>query len=82
MKSLISLILVSVILVFSHTAFAKKKQTRKTQEVTFDGSDIDGQTRRPDGAYVNPKKGIKFLPLYKVNKKLDDSIKDSVEFVR
>ena len=74
-------ILLTITALFS-TAFAKKKTTRKTQEVVFDGSDIEGQTRNPDGAYVNPKKSIKFLPLYKVNKKLDESIKDSVEFVR
>ncbi len=82
MKAVFVLTILSLVISFSVSAEAKKKKVRKTQEVSFDGSDIDGQTRRPDGAYLNPKKGIKFLPLYKVNKKLDDAIKDSVEFVR
>lgn len=51
-------------------AFAteKKKVYKKTQEVSFDATDVDGLVRSPDGAYLNQKKGVKFLPLYKVEK--------------
>lgn len=74
----------SIILSFFSSAFAKEKQSKfkKTQEISFDGQDIDGQSRSPDGSFVNPQKGIKFMPLYKLDKKLERSIKESVEFVR
>lgn len=78
------ILILTLSLTFSFAAFAKPKQSKykKTQEVSFDGQDIDGQSRSPDGAYVNPQKGIKFMPLYKLDKKLEKSIKESVEFVR
>jgi hypothetical protein len=64
-------------------AEAKKKTSfRKTQEVSFDGADVDGLVRSPDGAYLHQKKGIKFLPLYKVDKTFDRDIKSSVDYVK
>jgi ethanolamine utilization protein EutP (predicted NTPase) len=45
----------------------KKVSYRKTQEVNFDETDIDGQVRSPDGAYLLQKRGVQFMPLYKVN---------------
>ena len=77
------ILIVILALMFSATALAeKRKSTRKTQEVNFDGADIDGQVRSPDGAYVQQKKGIKFLPVYKVEKRFDKNIKESVEYLR
>jgi ethanolamine utilization protein EutP (predicted NTPase) len=67
----------------AHAEGKKKNVTyRKTQEVTFEAQDIDGTVRSPDGAYVNPKKGVKFMPLYKVDKRFDRDIKDSVEYLK
>lgn len=66
----------------SSTGFAKKVQYRKVQEVSFDGSDVDGQVRNPDGAYLVQKRGLDFLPLYKVKRNFDDSLKDSVEYLK
>lgn len=60
----------------------KKKPTKKTQEVNFEGSDVDGVVRSPDGAYLSQKKSMKFLPLYNVKKNFDREIKSSVEYVR
>lgn len=60
----------------------KKVQYRKTQEVNFDGSDIDGQVRSPDGAYLLQKRGVRFMPLYKVNNQFEKNILESVEFLR
>ena len=70
MKSL-SLIL-GLLLIASSSALAegkagKKVVYRKTQAVSFDGSDVDGVVRSPDGAYLLKKRGVKFVPLYKVN---------------
>ena len=67
----------------AHGADGKKKATyKKTQEVSFEAADIDGLARTPDGAYVNQKKGVKFLPLYKVDKSFDREIKNSPEYLR
>lgn len=60
----------------------KKVQYRKTQEVDFDGTDIDGQVRSPDGAYLLQKRGVRFLPLYKVNNGFEKNILDSVEYLK
>jgi hypothetical protein len=60
----------------------KKVEYRKTQEVSFDAQDVDGQVRTPDGSFVNPQKGVRFMPLYKIDKRFDKAIKDSPEFVR
>jgi hypothetical protein len=61
---------------------APKKTYKKTQEVSFDGSDVDGVVRSPDGAYLSQKKGMKFLPLYNVKKNFEKEVKSSVEYVR
>ncbi len=84
MKSIIAVLL---IFTFSISAFAEEKKKknvtyRKTQEVSFDGSDVEGTMRSPDGAYLLQKQGVKFMPLYKVNKQFDKHIKESVEYLR
>lgn len=82
MRKLILLSLSLSIVFTTSTVFAKKVKYRKSQEVNFDGSDVDGQVRNPDGAYLVQKRGIDFVPLYKVRKNFDDSIKDSVNHVK
>jgi hypothetical protein len=88
MRYLIALL---TLLAFSSTSIAadapkaetKKKVTyRKTQEVNFDETDIDGQVRSPDGAYLLQKRGVQFLPLYKVNNQFEKNILESVEYLR
>ena len=70
-------------LLTSSTGWAKKTvEYRKTQDVNFDAVDVDGTVRNPDGAYLVQKRGIDFVPLYKVRKNFDDSIKESVEYVK
>lgn len=71
-----------VLLVISIPAFAQKVKYRKTQEVNFDGSNIDGKVRNPNGAYVVQRRGIDFVPIYKVRESFDKSIKESVEYLR
>jgi hypothetical protein len=66
----------------SESKTGKKVTYRKTQEVSFDGSDIDGQVRSPDGAYLLQKRGVKFMPLYKVNNQFEKNILESVEYLR
>ena len=76
------LLLSALVLLTSSTVFAKKVTFRKSQTVNFDGSDVDGQVRNPDGSYLVQKRGIDFMPLYKVRKNFDDNIKESVEYVQ
>lgn len=81
-----SLLLCILILFKTQFVFAepniKKVGGKKTQEVSFDAADIDGVVRSPDGAYLLQKQGVKFMPLYKVNKQVERNIKASVEYLR
>lgn len=81
MRQLLTLVLMGA-LFMSFSVFAKKVKYRKTQEINFDGSSIDGQRRSPDGAYLHQKRGVKFIPLYRVNLQLEKNISDSVEYLR
>jgi hypothetical protein len=77
------ILMLAMFLVTLDASAAKKKSGyKKTQEVTFESTEIDGLARSPDGAYVNQKKGVKFLPLYKVDKSFDREIKKSPEYLR
>jgi hypothetical protein len=74
--------ILTITLVITVQAAEKKKVFKKTQEVNFESTDVDGLVRSPDGAYLNQKKGVKFLPLYKVEKAFDREIKNSVDYLR
>ncbi len=63
-------------------AAKKNVSFRKTQEHNFDETDIDGQVRTPDGAYLLQKRGVQFLPLYKVNNQFEKNILESVEYLK
>lgn len=80
------LIIILSILLMADKAIAvthhKSVKYRKTQEVNFDGTDIDGEVRSPDGAYLLQKRGVKFLPLYKIDLKLKKHIIGSVDYMR
>lgn len=60
---------------------AKKKSYRKVQEVNFSEMSLKGSIRNPDGSYLVQKKGIKFLPLYEVQKNFDEKIRKSSRLV-
>jgi hypothetical protein len=59
----------------------KKKSYRKVQEVNFSEMSLKGSIRNPDGSYLVQKKGIKFLPLYEVQKNFDEKIRKSSRLV-
>lgn len=63
-------------------AQGSKKYKKGRQEVSFDAADIDGVARNPNASYLVQKRGIDFLPLYKVREAYDDSIKDSLDYLR
>lgn len=65
-----------------HAETKKRVEYRKTQEVHFEGSEVDGMVRTPDGAYMVEKKGVQFMPLYKVRQQFDQNIKESVDYLR
>lgn len=63
-------------------SFAKSKTLRKVQEVNFAEMDLKGTVRNPDGAYLVQKRGIKFMPLYDIQKDMDAKIRESAQYVR
>lgn len=78
----VSLVLLMCLFLIGGTAQAKTKTIRKVQEVNFSELNMKGTVRNPDGAYLVQKRGIKFMPLYDVQKDMDAKIRDSVQFVR
>ena len=81
MKILMSLSLI-IFLSFSASAQTKKKTVRKVQEVNFGEMSLKGTIRNPDGAFLVQKKGLKFLPLYDVQKDMDARIREASFYVR
>ena len=65
----------------SNTAQAKTKVLRKVQEVNFSETSLKGTVRNPDGAFLVQKRGIKFMPLYDLQKDMDMKIRNSVTYV-
>ncbi len=78
MRAFIIVLSMSIVL----PAFSKNVIYRKKQNVSFDGASVDGVSRNPDGAYLMQKRGLKFIPLYKVKNKFDSEIKESVDYLR
>lgn len=73
----------ALILSFSSESFAQeKKKFKKRQEVSFDGADVDGLARSPNASYLVQRRGVDFLPLYKVRESFDESIKESLDYLR
>lgn len=66
----------------THEAKKKNVTYRKTQEHNFDETDIDGQVRSPDGAYLLQKRGVQFIPLYQVNNQFEKNILESVDYLK
>lgn len=77
-----SLVLLGIVILLSGATQAKTKNIRKVQEVNFAELNLKGTIRNPDGAYLVQKRGIKFMPLYDVQKDMDAKIRESVQYVR
>lgn len=73
---------VSVAVAESEPTAKKKIIYRKKQKVSFDGMDVDGKSRTPDGVYVNEKRGVDFMPLFQNKNNFSDKIIKSVEHLR
>ncbi|MBO9665542.1 MAG: hypothetical protein J7501_01850 [Bdellovibrio sp.] len=80
MKTIIHLMTVFILL-GSTTALAKTRTVRKVQEVNFGDMNLKGTIRNPDGAYLVQKRGIKFMPLYDVQKDMDGRIRESALYL-
>ncbi len=76
--------IIFVLAFFSLKAFSDQTQkvNRKTQKVDFESETIDGQARTPDGSYVVQKRGVDFVPLYKVRENFDESIRQSAHYLK
>lgn len=73
--------MIAFILLGSATVDAKTKTVRKVQEVNFGEMNLKGTIRNPDGAYLVQKRGIKFMPLYDVQKDMDSRIRESALYL-
>ena len=82
MRTLITSLFLVVLCLSMPAEANKKKQVRKTQEINFDGIDIDGKAKNPDAAYLNQRKGVEFLPVYKVRTGFETRVKESIEYMR
>ena len=80
MKTFIQM-MIAFLLLGSSTAFAKQRTVRKVQEVNFCEMKLKGTIRNPDGAYLVQKRGIKFMPLYDVQKDMDGRIRESALYL-
>jgi len=78
-KNNLNLILL-ILFLFSSVGFAKKT-VRQVQEVNFSDMNLKGTIRNPDGAYLVQKRGIKFMPLYEVQKDLDQKIRETPIYI-
>lgn len=54
-----------------------KSPSKKVQEVNFEEMMMKGAIRNPEGSFLVQKKGLKFLPLYEVQKDMDQRIRES-----
>lgn len=81
MKTIITSMVVFILLGATTTAFAKQRTVRKVQEVNFGDMNLKGTIRNPDGAYLVQKRGIKFMPLYDVQKDMDGRIRESALYL-
>lgn len=77
----IKCVLLVVAMLFSTVGYAKKSNS-KPQRIDFDGLDVDGEVRTPDGQYLLQKSGVDFLPIYEVKDEMQNEIKKSVFFLR
>jgi hypothetical protein len=57
-------------------------QKEKAKRIDFDGLDVDGEVRTPDGQYILQKSGVDFLPIYEVKTEMQNEIKKSIYFLR
>lgn len=81
MKAVFTGTFLLTLLITSQT-LAKTKVTRKVQEVNFSEMNLKGTIRNPDGAYLVQKRGIKFLPLYNVQRDMDGRIRESSLYLK
>ena len=81
MKTIITAMIAFILLGTATTAFAKQRTVRKVQEVNFGEMNLKGTIRNPDGAYLVQKRGIKFMPLYDVQKDMDSRIRESALYL-
>lgn len=76
------ILILSILFGFDFALAKKRKEIRKVQEVSFSDMDLKGTSRNPEGAYLVQKRGIKFLPLFEVQKDFDKSIRESAAYMK
>lgn len=65
----------------AQTEKRKMNKKNKTQEVNFSEMSLNGTIRKPDGAYLVQKQGLRFQPLYKIQEDFDRKIRESFLYI-
>ena len=60
----------------------RSAKNKRVQEVNFEEMALQGQIRNPYGSYLVQKNGLKFVPLYEIQKDMDDKIRSASEWTR
>ncbi len=74
-------IIIILVLVLPLAVIAEDKRP-KVQKMNFEDESIDGKVRQPDGSYIVQKRGIDFIPLYKLRDNFDEQVEQSIEYVK
>jgi hypothetical protein len=61
---------------------AHAKGPTRVQKINFEETDVDGKVRQPDGSYIVQKRGIEFIPLYKLKENFDEQIEESLQYIK
>jgi len=81
-QRLLKIVTLFIGLTLPYSVHAKSKTIRKVQEINFSEMNLKGTIRNPDGAYLVQRKGMKFIPLYNLQKNMDQKIRESDLYLR
>lgn len=55
---------------------------KNVQKLNFAEESVDGKVRQPDGSYVVQKRGIEFVPMYRLRENFDEQVQESLEYLK
>ena len=74
-------IIFCALILLSGTALATSDSS-KTQEVHFDGSQVDGKARLPNGSNIVEARLKEILPMFELEKEFQDKVYKSIDHMR
>ena len=74
-------VIILIILIVPTLAWSEGSK-KTVQKLNFAEENVDGKVRQPDGSYVVQKRGIEFVPMYRLRENFDEQIQDSLEYLK